>query len=38
VVGDRTPGDEVLYPDIDMHGRMQEDGGYTFTRRDGTPY
>ena len=38
MVGDRTPGDEVLYPDIDMHDRMQEDGGHTFTRRDGTPY
>jgi hypothetical protein len=22
VVGDRTQGDEVGYPDIDMHGRM----------------
>ena len=26
VVGDRTGGDEVIYPDIDMHGRMGPDG------------
>ena len=38
VVGDRTAGDEVIYPDIDMHGRMGDDGKYTFTRKDGTSY
>jgi len=38
VVGDRTAGDEVAYPEIDMHGRMGADGKYSFTRRDGTPY
>jgi len=36
VVGDRTQGDEVGYPDIDMHGRMRADGTYVFTRKDGT--
>ncbi len=36
VIGDRTPGDEVAYPDIDLHGRMGEDGKYRFTRKDGT--
>jgi len=38
VVGDRTPGDEITYPDTDMHGRMQADGGYRFFHKDGTPY
>lgn len=38
VVGDRTPGDEVQYPDIDMHGKMGADGRYRFTRKDGTPF
>jgi uncharacterized cupin superfamily protein len=38
VVGDRTEGDEVSYPDIDLHGRMGADGKYTFTHKDGTPY
>jgi uncharacterized cupin superfamily protein len=38
VVGDRTAGDEVTYPDIDMHGRMEADGRYTFTHKDGTAY
>jgi uncharacterized cupin superfamily protein len=38
VAGDRTAGDEVSYPDIDMHGRLGDDGKYRFTRRDGTPY
>ncbi|MCK6450562.1 MAG: cupin domain-containing protein [Alphaproteobacteria bacterium] len=38
VVGDRTPGDEIHYPDIDMHARMGADGKYRFTRKDGTPY
>jgi uncharacterized cupin superfamily protein len=38
VVGDRTAGDEVSYPDADLHGRMGADGGYVFSRKDGTPY
>lgn len=37
VVGDRTPGDEVGYPDIDMHGHLGQDGRYHFTRKDGSP-
>jgi uncharacterized cupin superfamily protein len=37
VVGDRTPGDEVGYSDIDMHGYLGADGRYRFTRKDGTP-
>lgn len=37
VVGDRTPGDEVGYSDIDMHGRLGPDGRYNFERKDGSP-
>src|ERR1700722_4281860 len=28
VVGDRSAGDEVSYPDIDMHGRLEPDGKF----------
>ena len=38
VVGDRTEGDAVGYPDIDMHGRMGPDGRYRFTRKDGRDF
>lgn len=36
-VGDRTPGDEVVYPDIDLEVRWI-DGEERFVRKDGTPY
>ena len=38
VVGDRTAGDAVSYPDVDMHGQPQPDGKLVFTHKDGTPY
>ena len=38
VVGDRTPGEVVTYPDVDLAGRMDDDGRYRFTHKDGTPY
>jgi uncharacterized cupin superfamily protein len=38
VIGDRTAGDEVSYPDIDMHGMPGPDGKLRFTHKDGTPY
>lgn len=38
VVGDRLPGDEVDYPDIDMLLRRGPDGAARFVRKDGTPY
>jgi uncharacterized cupin superfamily protein len=38
VAGDRTGGDEVRYPDIDLHGRLGEDGRFRFSHKDGTPY
>lgn len=36
-VGDRTPGDAVVYPDDDLAARMV-DGRFRFTRKDGTPH
>jgi uncharacterized cupin superfamily protein len=36
-VGDRTPGDEVNYPDDDLR-VVARDGKSQFTHRDGTPY
>jgi uncharacterized cupin superfamily protein len=38
VVGDRTPDDEVDYPDIDMRAKSDAEGRYRFTRKDGTPF
>ena len=38
VVGDRTAGDVVSYPDVDMHGHMEPDGRFVFTHKDGAPY
>jgi uncharacterized cupin superfamily protein len=38
VVGDRTPFEEITYPDIDLHGKAGADGKLAFSRKDGTPY
>jgi uncharacterized cupin superfamily protein len=38
VVGDRTRGDEVRYPGVDLKAVMGEDGRYRFTRQDGSAY
>lgn len=38
VIGDRTRGDAIEYPDIDMQGEMGPDGRYVFKHKDGTPY
>ncbi|HJU32360.1 MAG TPA: cupin domain-containing protein [Hyphomicrobiaceae bacterium] len=38
VIGDRTPGDVITYPDIDMHATLDRHGKYAYTRKDGTPY
>jgi uncharacterized cupin superfamily protein len=37
-VGDRTPGDEVTYPDDDLRAEMASDGKYRFVRRNGSPW
>ena len=36
-VGDRSPGDEALYPDDDLKAVLV-DGKWTFQHKDGTPY
>ena len=38
VIGDRTPGDVITYPDVDMHATLDRHGKYAYTRKDGTPY
>ncbi|NLH82646.1 MAG: cupin domain-containing protein [Phyllobacteriaceae bacterium] len=38
-VGDRTPGDAVGYPEVDLAGRYDEATGlFGFTHKDGSPY
>jgi uncharacterized cupin superfamily protein len=37
-VGDRTPGDGCDYPDDDLRAVLTPAGGWTFTRKDGTPF
>ena len=37
VVGDRTPGDEITYPDVDMRATLGPDGTYSFTTKAGEP-
>src|SRR5689334_3225519 len=38
VVGDRTPSDEITYPDIDLELKAGPDGTKTFRHKDGVPY
>jgi len=38
VIGDRTPGEEGTYPDIDLHARSEPDGTWRYFHKDGTPY
>jgi len=37
-VGDRTPGDGVVYPDDDLCALSSEDGSWHFLHKDGKPY
>lgn len=38
-VGDRTPGDQVYYPDDDLVAQLTDPAiGWVFSHRDGTPY
>lgn len=37
-VGDRTPGDEGIYPNDDLAARLGDDGKWVFTRKDGTSW
>jgi uncharacterized cupin superfamily protein len=38
VIGDRTPFDEITYPEIDNHATAGADGRYVHTRKDRTPH
>ncbi len=38
VVGDRSQGDEVSYPDVDMKAAYGADGKFRFTRKDGSAF
>ena len=38
VIGDRTPGEEVAYPDVHLQLRQEGDGPYRYFHKDGTPY
>lgn len=37
-IGDRSAGDCVFYPSDDLQATKAADGGWQFTRKDGTPY
>lgn len=37
-IGDRTPGDSVIYPDDDLKAVSSDDGKWAFLHKDGTPY
>jgi uncharacterized cupin superfamily protein len=37
-IGDRTPGDEVAYPNDDLKAVQLADGAWTLTHKDGRPY
>jgi len=37
-IGDRNPGDTVIYPDDDIGRALTPNGERAFVRRDGTPY
>jgi uncharacterized cupin superfamily protein len=38
VAGDRSADDEIVYPEVDLHGKLQSDGKYRYTRKDGSTY
>lgn len=37
VIGDRSSGDEISYPDVDMHAVLGADGIYRFSTKSGEP-
>ena len=37
-IGDRNPGDTVIYPDDDLGRALAPDGSRVFVHRDGRPY
>jgi uncharacterized cupin superfamily protein len=37
VIGDRSAGDEIAYPDVDMHAVLGPDDAYRFSTKSGEP-
>jgi uncharacterized cupin superfamily protein len=37
-IGDRSPGDQVSYPNDDLQAALGPDGKWMFTHKDGRPY
>jgi uncharacterized cupin superfamily protein len=37
-IGDRTRGDECTYPNDDIQIKLEDDGSWQFTHKDGRPY
>jgi len=37
-IGDRTKGDEGIYPQDDLRAALGPDGGWVFSHKDGAPY
>lgn len=37
-IGDRSPDDQVEYPDNDLCAKSEADGSWSFLHKDGTPY
>ena len=37
VIGDRSSGDEITYPDVDMHAVLGPDGVYRYKSKSGAP-
>ena len=37
-IGDRSPDDDVVYPNDDLAAKMDNSGRWVFTHKDGTPY
>ena len=37
-IGDRSPGDSVVYPDDDIAAVLDKEGKWRFAHKDGTPY
>lgn len=37
-IGDRSPGDEVIYPNDDLQATLGPDGNWIFTHKDGRSY
>jgi len=37
-IGDRTPGDSVIYPDDDLKAVLASNGKWQFAHKDGSPY